>query len=40
VLALALGVGFVASAAASFLLSRRLGLLSPVPREHSGPSGA
>jgi hypothetical protein len=40
VLALALGVGFVASAAASFLLSRRLGLLSPVPREHSGPTGA
>lgn len=40
VLALALGVGFVASAAASFLLSRRLGLLSPMPREHSDPTGA
>jgi hypothetical protein len=37
VLALAVGVGFVASAAASFLLSRRLGLFEPVgtPREHS-----
>jgi hypothetical protein len=37
VLALAVGVGFVASAAASFLLSRRLGLFEPpgAPREHS-----
>jgi len=36
VLALALGAGFVVSAAASFLLSRRLGLLdsSAPPREH------
>jgi hypothetical protein len=38
VLALAVGAGFVVSAAASFLLSRRLGLLEPagVPREHTG----
>jgi hypothetical protein len=36
VLALALGVGFVASAAASLLLSQRLGLMAPAPREHSG----
>jgi hypothetical protein len=39
VLALAVGAGFVVSAAASFLLSRRLGLLDapapPGPREHS-----
>lgn len=36
VLALALGVGFVISAAASLLLSQRLGLLaSPAVREHS-----
>lgn len=36
VLALALGIGFVASAAASLLLSQRLGLLDPsAPREHS-----
>jgi hypothetical protein len=36
VLALALGAGFVVSAAASFLLSRRLGFLEPPapPREH------
>jgi hypothetical protein len=42
VLALAVGVGFVVSAAASFLLSRRLGLFEPpgTPREHSGPTGA
>jgi len=37
VLALALGVGFVVSAAASLLLSQRLGLLgTPAAREHSG----
>ncbi len=37
VLALALGAGFVVSAAASFLLSRRLGLFDPParPREHN-----
>jgi hypothetical protein len=36
VLALALGIGFVVSAAASLLLSQRLGLLGPpAPREHS-----
>lgn len=36
VLALALGIGFVISAAASLLLSRRLGLLGlPAEREHS-----
>lgn len=36
VLALALGIGFVASAAASLLLSQRLGLLDPsASREHS-----
>ncbi|HSC27343.1 MAG TPA: hypothetical protein VLD67_08720 [Vicinamibacterales bacterium] len=41
VLALAVGAGFVVSAGASLLLSRRLGLFDPVtPREHSGPSGA
>jgi hypothetical protein len=41
VLALALGVGFVVSAAASFLLSQRLGLLGgAAAREHSGPTGA
>lgn len=41
VLALALGVGFIVSALASFLLSRRLGLLEPAgTREHSEPSGA
>jgi hypothetical protein len=36
VLALAVGVGFVVSAAASFLLSQRLGLFEPAgaPREH------
>jgi hypothetical protein len=38
VLALAVGVGFVVSAAASFLLSQRLGLLDAA-REHSGPRG-
>lgn len=40
VLVLALGVGFVVSAAASFLLSQRLGLLDPppAPREPSGIS--
>jgi hypothetical protein len=40
VLALAVGAGFVASAGASFLLSRRLGLFEPVlpPREHTEPS--
>jgi hypothetical protein len=37
VLVLALGIGFVVSAAASFLLSRRLGLLDPAgAREHTG----
>ena len=37
VLALALGVGFVVSAAASLLLSQRFGLLGPAAaREHSG----
>ena len=37
VLALAVGAGFVVSAAASFLLSQRLGLLTaPAGREHSG----
>jgi predicted naringenin-chalcone synthase len=37
VLVLALGIGFVVSAAASFLLSRRLGLLDPAgSREHTG----
>jgi hypothetical protein len=42
VLVLALGAGFVVSAAASFLLSRRLGLLDPpnTPREHTGVTGA
>ena len=41
VLALAVGAGFVVSAAASLLLSQRLGLLSdPATREHSGPTGA
>jgi hypothetical protein len=37
VLALTVGAGFVVSAAASFLLSRRLGLFEPAlpPREHS-----
>ena len=42
VLVLALGIGFIVSAAASFLLSRRLGLLQPItpPHEHAGPSGA
>ena len=41
VLALAIGVGFVVSAAVSFLLSQRLGLLGARPaREHSGPTGA
>jgi hypothetical protein len=42
VLVLALGTGFIVSAAASFLLSRRLGLLdSPAaPREHTGVTGA
>jgi hypothetical protein len=42
VLVLALGVGFIVSAGASFLLSRRLGLLDvPVaPREHTGATGA
>ena len=40
VLALAIGVGFVVSAAASLLLSRRLGLLGvDSAREHSGASG-
>jgi uncharacterized membrane protein len=36
VLALAIGAGFVVSAGASFLLSRRLGLFEPpvTPREH------
>ncbi len=38
VLALAVGTGFVVSAGASFLLSRRLGLFEPpvAPREHIG----
>jgi hypothetical protein len=38
VLVLALGTGFVVSAAASYLLSRRLGLLDPpaAPPEHTG----
>jgi hypothetical protein len=41
VLVLALGTGFVVSAAASFLLSRRLGLLdAPASREHTGVTGA
>jgi hypothetical protein len=42
VLVLSLGAGFVISAAASFLLSRRLGLLEPpgAPREHTGVTGA
>ena len=42
VLVLALGTGFVVSAAASFLLSRRLGLLDAptAPREHTGVTGA
>lgn len=35
VLALAVGAGFVVSAAASFLLSQRLGLLAPAGREHA-----
>ena len=41
VLALALGAGFVVSAGASFLLSRRLGLLRPPapPREHTKARG-
>src|SRR5688572_4041403 len=40
VLALAVGVGFVVSAAASLLLSQRLGLLGAGPaREHSGVTG-
>jgi hypothetical protein len=41
VLALAIGVGFVVSAAVSLLLSQRLGLLGAGPaREHSAPTGA
>jgi hypothetical protein len=42
VLVLALGAGFIVSAAASYLLSRRLGLLEPpvAPREHTGVTGA
>ncbi len=42
VLVLALGAGFVVSAAASFILSRRLGLLDPpnAPREQTGVTGA
>ena len=42
VLVLALGSGFIVSAAASFLLSRRLGLLETpaAPREHTGVTGA
>jgi hypothetical protein len=43
VLALAVGAGFVVSAAASFLLSRRLGLLEQPPatgREHTGTTNA
>jgi hypothetical protein len=42
VLVLALGTGFIVSAAASFLLSRRLGLLDAqgAPREHPGVTGA
>jgi len=41
VLALTVGAGFVVSAAASFLLSRRLGLLDTAapPREHPQPEG-
>ena len=40
VLALAVGVGFVVSAAASLLLSQRLGLLGAgSAREHSGTTG-
>jgi hypothetical protein len=41
VLALTVGAGFVVSAAASFLLSRRLGLLDTAapPREHPEPEG-
>jgi hypothetical protein len=41
VLALTVGAGFVVSAGASFLLSRRLGLLEPAgpPREHSEAEG-
>ena len=42
VLALAVGAGFVVSAGASFLLSRRLGLFEPPvpPREHIESAGA
>ena len=42
VLVLALGAGFVVSAGASFVLSRRLGLLDPpnTPREQTGVTGA
>jgi hypothetical protein len=42
VFVLALGTGFIVSAGASYILSRRLGLLdAPVaPREHAGPTGA
>jgi hypothetical protein len=42
VLVLALGTGFIVSAAASFLLSRRLGLLDApgAPREQTGVTGA
>ena len=41
VLALTIGVGFVVSAGASFLLSRRLGLLEPPvpPREQIESAG-
>jgi hypothetical protein len=34
VVALALGGGFLVSAAAAYLLSRRLGLLDPAPADH------
>jgi hypothetical protein len=41
VLVLAVGVGFIVSAAAAFLLSQRLGLLpGAAGREHSDPTGA
>jgi hypothetical protein len=41
VLVLAVGAGFIVSAAASLLLSQRLGLLpGTAAREHSGPTGA
>jgi len=41
VLVLALGTGFVVSAVAAFLVSRRLGLLQvPPSREHTGVTGA